>query len=143
MSEVARRAWPERGRVLPWLGIVLLCGCASRGMMLDLRGAVMYEKPRIAEIVYDTADERRSGGSFVIEVTLVGDPGLVATFDVTPDLATREPMQEAEAGRYVGRFVCPAGLTGGPFTVVGRLWHERAGEVTTQDSRPLIIGLSR
>jgi len=123
--------------------VVSVTACAKRGMMLDLQAAVMYEKPDILEIAYDVDDSRRGGGAVEVTVRLRGDPGLAASFDITPGIADHEPMRETEDGTYVGRFSFPPDVVGGPFSIIGRLWHEEAGEMVLRDPRPLSIPLIR
>jgi hypothetical protein len=103
----------------------------------------MYEKPRIADISFKVSDTRRAGGTVVVDVSLLGDPGLAASFDISPGIAEGEPMQETAEGTYAGRFAFPPDLVGGPFAVIGRLRHEQAGEVVLRDETPLSISLYR
>ena len=110
-------------------------------MVLELQGSVMYEKPGIREVSHTLSDRRADGGRIMIEVTVLGDPGLAASFDVSPAIAARQPMVETESGRYVGSFTFPADIFGGPYTIIGRLEHERAGEVIQRDPEPVTITL--
>jgi hypothetical protein len=112
-------------------------------LVLDLQASVMYEKPQISDISYTVTDSRREGGVVVLEVVVQGDVGLSASFDVSPGIVEGAPMSETEDGRYVGKFPFPSGVVGGPYTVIGRLRHERAGEVILRDPNPLTITLSR
>ena len=98
---------------------VFLTGCASRELILDVHGAILYEKPEVRGIAYEVADGRREGGQLVVTVRLDGDPGLDASFDITPGVATAEAMREIEDGAYVGRFAFPRDVVGGPFTIPG------------------------
>lgn len=125
------------------LGTLALGGCAGRELVLELHTAVMYDKPRIDAITYEVSDARAEGGDVVLRVTVAGDAGLQATFDVSPGVVDHEPMQEARDGNYEGLYRFPAGLVGGPYTVVGRLMHEKAGEVIRSAADPLIISLYR
>ena len=123
--------------------VVLLAGCASREVVLELQGSLLYEKPRIERVSYSVADARRDGGTVVVIVRVVGDPGLDASFDISPEIADHSPMTETNPGSYQGEFSFPPDRTGGPFTVVGRLWHQDAGEVTSKDPQTLSISLIR
>lgn len=126
------------------LGLLLLpVGCAARDVELELQGAVLYEKPRIERVSYSVADARREGGTVVVTVRVIGDPGLAATFDISPEIVDRAPMTEVADGSYEGTFSFPPTRIGGPFTIVGRLAHDRAGEVTSIDPQPLSIALIR
>lgn len=122
---------------------VFLGGCASRGVVLELQGSVLYESPRILAITHTVADRRLAGGTVVVSVVLTGDPGLEASFDITPEIVRDEPMTETSDGRYVREVALPPELTGGPFTIIGRLRHERAGEATLRDPDPISISLVR
>lgn len=123
------------------LALLLPAGCASRDMVVEIHGAVMYDKPEI-EAVSHVLEDRRPAGGVVVLVTLQGDPGLAATFDISPDIVDRVSMQEVEAGTYTGRFAFPANPGGGPYTVLGRLRHEDAGEVVLRDQEPITISLT-
>ena len=136
----------ERAGRLGAVGLLLalpVTACAKQGMVLDLQAAVMYEKPEILEIAYEIQDSRRDGGVVVVSVRLRGDAGLDASFDITPGIVDHEPMRETEDGSYIGRFSFPPDVVGGPFSIVGRLWHEKAGEMVLRDPRPLSIPLIR
>lgn len=124
---------------------LIAAGCATRPapMVLELQGSVMYRKPAIAEITYATSDTRATGGAFVVTVRMMGDPGLAASFDVAPGVAERRPMVEETAGHYVGAFTFPKEILGGPYSVIGRLRHDKAGESAIRDPRPLSIPLVR
>lgn len=128
------------GPALWILGSVLvLAGCASKGMVLDLRASVMYDKPAISEVDHSVDERRLDDGPLVVAVTMTGDPGLVATFDISPGIADRQPMREVEDGRYEGTFSFTPDLYGGPYWVTGRLVHERAGEHVMRDPVALTI----
>lgn len=133
-----RRAGTRLSAALP---LLVLAGCAGKEMTVEIHGAVMYEKPQIARVSHTVADQRAGGGGLVVTITVLGDPGLRATFDISPEIAARVPLEEIEAGRYEGRFSFPNDQTGGPFTIIGRLLHERAGEVTLRDPDPITITL--
>lgn len=122
-------------------GCCLLTACASTQSVLELHGTIMYDKPEIKEISYTMTDSREEGGEAVVKVILLGDPGLSASFDITPGIVDRRPMKEVTAGRYEAEFPFPPDLAGGPYTVVGRLRHEVAGEMTRPDPNPLTIPL--
>ena len=125
------------------LGMLLLflpAGCARRDMVVEIHGAIMYDKPEIRAVSHILEDRRPMGG-VAVTVRLQGDPGLEATFDISPEIVDRVPMQEVEAGTYAGRFAFPADPVGGPYTVLGRLQHEDAGEVVQRDPDPITISL--
>lgn len=128
--------------ILAAMTLVSCAGAASdKKMLLELRAAIVYERPGIVSVEHTLEDRRREGGDVVVRVTLRGDPGLAAEFDITPDVAERQPMEEREPGAYAGEFRFPATRTGGPFTVIGRLRHDAAGEVVLRDPRALIVTL--
>jgi hypothetical protein len=131
--------------VLSMLAILMLgagTGCSgNKKMVLELQGAVMYEKPLLETVSHVLSDQRLDGGFAVLTVTLLGDPGLEATFDITPGIADRQPMTETQAGRYTGEFAFPLEMVGGPYTVLGRLRHDEAGESILRDPDPVIIPL--
>jgi len=135
------RISPLKRFLIASAGCCLLAACASTQSVLELHGTIMYEKPVIREVSYTLADSREEGGSAVVKVVLLGDPALSASFDITPGITERRPMKETASGRYEGEFSFPADLAGGPYTVVGRLHHEAAGEITRPDPTPLTIPL--
>lgn len=132
---------PAAAGVVLALAAVALAGCAGKARTLEITATVLYEKPRIESVSHTVSDERADGGTTVVTVALTGDPGLRATFDIVPGLVARASLQEAEDGAYVGQFRLPRETLGGPYTVVGRLEHGRAGSVTLRDPRPITITL--
>ena len=131
------------GRARPCLLAVavglLLAGCASNKAVMDIRGAVMYTKPEITAVSHALVDRRTDGGAVVVTVTLLGDPGLKASFDINPGIAQRVAMRESEDGVYAGEFTFPTGTVGGPFTIVGMLSHEAAGEIVRTDPEQMFV----
>ena len=140
---VACRKPRERAGICAILVGCFLCGCAGRHLALELNAAVMYEKPRIERVSHAVEDARSEGGTVLVRVNMEGDPGLAATFDISPGIADRQAMNEVADGRYEGEVVLPKDLVGGPFTIIGRLKHVKAGEVTARDAAPLTIELIR
>jgi hypothetical protein len=135
MTAKNRTDWVLLALALTWFAT----GCASKDMVVDLYGSVVYEKPEILEVSHTVSDERRQGGEAVVEVTIQGDPGLSASFDIYPGIVERHPMEETGDGRYLGRFLFPSEHVGGSFTITGRLAHAEAGEVVLRDPAPLTI----
>jgi len=121
------------------LMVVALAGCAGKEMVVDLYGSVIYEKPEIREVSHTLADTRQQDGVAVVRVSILGDPGLVASFDIYPGITERYPMQETSGGEYTGEFRFPADEAGGSFTITGRLEHAEAGEVVQRDPDPLTV----
>lgn len=132
----------RRAPLIPVL-VVLLAGvaCARQRFMVEVSGTVMYEKPRILKVSHTIQDLRATGGPVSVRVTLQGDPGLRASFDITPDVADRLPMRETAPGTYSAEFALPETLFGGPYTVTGRLEHPDAGEATQADPDAIAVGL--
>ncbi len=120
---------------------LLFAGCARNQMLLELRGTVMYEKPRIQTITHAVADAGLDADRVDVAITLLGDAGLTATFDISPGVTERQPMSEVEDGRYEGRFSFARDIFGGPYWVTGRLRHEQAGEHILRDATPLMIAV--
>ena len=116
-----------------------VAGCSSKKLVVELHGSVMYEKPGIMAVSHTLSDTRPDGGAVVVRITVHGDPGLEASFDIAPDIAERHPMIEETAGTYVGEFAFPPDTVGGPFTIVGRVAHEQAGEVDLRDPESVIV----
>lgn len=123
------------------LGIPSLSGCAVKAKTLQLNAAILYEKPAISDVSHAVEDSRPDGGTTVVTVAMVGDPGLNGTFDISPGIAERVPLREVEGGRYEGEYRLPRETLGGPYTVIGRLEHERAGGVTQRDPHPITISI--
>lgn len=134
---------PRINRAGAWwiAAIALLAACSQRQLVLELQTSVLYEKPSIASVSHVAIDSRNVGGGFELSLTMEGDPGLEASFDISPGIVDRQAMVEVGPGRYEARFEFPAGTIGGPYTVVGRLAHPEAGEVTRRDPESLSIGL--
>ncbi len=131
-------------RWLPiFLAVAALAGCTSREMVLELQGSILYEKPTISSVTHTVADGRRDGGTVVVTVRMLADPGLMASFDISPGIVERQDLPETSAGAYEGAFALPSDLVGGPFTIIARVRHAEAGEVTAKDPVPLTISLSR
>ena len=129
--------------MLPALfAVMLLPGCASNQVIVELSASVMHEKPKIGAISHILIDERLEGGTVKARIRMSGDPGLAATFDISPGVVVRGQMQETEPGRYEGEYSFELEQVGGPFTIIGRLRHEAAGEVTLRDPEPLTIPLT-
>ena len=122
---------------------LLLTGCASKGVLLELQGSIIYEKPQITAISHSVADNRATGGTVVVSVKVVGDPGLDGSFDISPEIVVDQPLSESADGSYSGQFAFPIETTGGPFTIIGKLRHAEAGEVTLRDRDPVSISLVR
>jgi len=136
--------WPSATLAASFLAVAVLpwaTSCAGRSALLEVSGSVMYEKPTIARVTHALDDRRGDGGPARVTVTLVGDPGLSASFDITPGVVDRKAMAEVEAGRYVGEYAFPADSVGGPYSIIGRLRHAQAGEVVQRDSEPIIFSM--
>jgi len=123
------------------LVVVALTGCARNAAVLELHPAVVYEKPRIANISHSVLDRRAAGGAAVVTVVMEADPGLEATFDIYPGVADRVAMKEIETGRYVGEMLIPPDRSGNTYTITGRVRHQKAGESVIRDPEPLIMYL--
>jgi len=112
-------------------------------MVLELQGSVLYDKPAIASVTHTVADGRTDGGTVVVTVRMLADPGLTASFDISPGIVERHALSETTAGAYEGAFAFPSDLVGGPFTIIARARHAEAGEVSVKDPVPLTIALPR
>jgi hypothetical protein len=126
------------GALLP---VLAFAGCASSGMILDMRATVMYDKPAIKDVSHTIAERHQDEGPLVVAVTMKGDPGLVATFDISPGITDRQPMKEVADGVYQASYTFAPDVYGGPYWVTGRLWHEKAGEHVMRDPVALTIAL--
>jgi len=125
-------------------GVVLVASlshaaCFRNKLVVELSGSVMYEKPRIEQVSHTLSDARPENGFVSVKIVMRGDPGLKASFDISPGIVDHQPMTESPAGQYVGEFVFPGSTEGGPFTIFGRVWHEKAGEVVLRDPQPITI----
>ena len=109
--------------------------------MLELSGTVLYSRPSLEAISHQFDDRRRDGQGVRLNIEVQGDPGLLATFDITPGIAEAQPLREVTAGTYVGTYRFADGIVGGPYALVGRLRHPKAGEVVLRDPDPITIAL--
>jgi hypothetical protein len=137
----------HRAAAISWIAASMIAlgalgACAGKKMIMEVSGTILYEKPRISEVRHTLTDTRSGGGAASVEVSMLGDPGLVASFDIQPGVVERRPMKEVQEGRYVGAFPFPAEAAGGPYTIVVRLRHEAAGEVTLRDPELITIPLA-
>lgn len=121
--------------------VLLASACVRRALVLEVSGTVMYDKPRIESIAHTLTDARTEGGSVTVKIVMLGDPGLQASFDISPGIAERESMTESAAGHYEAEFVFPKNTVGGPFSIFGRVLHDKAGEVVLRDVQPITITL--
>ncbi|MBI3450382.1 MAG: hypothetical protein HY049_15885 [Acidobacteria bacterium] len=121
---------------------LLATGCAGKRMVMEVSATILYERPKIAEVTHVLEDLRPGGGAAIVEVAMLGDPGLAATFDIQPGIVERSPMRETADGRYVGSFRFPPDAAGGPYTILVRLRHVAAGEVTARDPELVTIPLA-
>jgi hypothetical protein len=132
--KVGRRAAP-----LCVAFLLIVTGCARGGLVMDLSGGVMYEKPHIEDVTHSLTDGRTEGGPVVLNIVMHADPGLRASFDISPGIASREPLKETTSGIYEGTFSFNETTVGGPYSLFGRVSHEKAGEVVLRDPRPITI----
>jgi hypothetical protein len=133
--------WRSAAVTMAGAAILFATGCARRGLVLELSGSVMYDKPRIVSVAHTLTDARTDGGSVTVKIVMIGDPGLQASFDISPGIADRQSMAESAAGHYEAEFDFPKSTVGGPFTVFGRVSHVKAGEVVLRDAQPITITL--
>jgi hypothetical protein len=116
-------------------------GCATRKVLIEVSGAVLYEKPKIERVTHQLVDRRAAGGRAVLEIAMWGDPGLAASFDILPGVAERAPMKESADGAYSGAFAFEEDTLGGPYTLIVRLRHDAAGEATWRETELITIPL--
>jgi len=133
--------WRSAAVAIAGAAALVATGCARRGLVLELSGSVMYDKPRIVSVAHTLTDARTEGGSVTVKIVMSGDPGLAASFDISPGIAERLSMKESAAGHYEAEFDFPKSTVGGPFTVFGRVSHDKAGEVVLRDVQPITITL--
>ena len=111
------------------LSLVALPACSSRSQLkLELQREVVVGAPSISGATFDPSgrvDTRGVGRT--VAVTMNGDPGLKASFDVAGKFSDR-PMQEVQPGVYRGLFEVQAGESGRP-AVTTRLLHVPTGAV--------------
>lgn len=102
-------------------------GCAGKtDLKLEMTRETVVRPPEISSVSLSPSgklDTRES--AHTITVTLRGDPGLRATFDVEGRLEGRE-LREVEPGVYRGSFDVGRGETG-ELRVVGQLMHDPSG----------------
>jgi hypothetical protein len=131
----------RRTTAIAFVAICLTAGCSRHEAVLEIAPTIMYEKPRIEKVVHVLTDSRDEGGAAIVKVAMTGDPGLTAFFDIYPGVAMRQPMHETAEGEYVGEFSFPEAVVGGPFSIIVRLRHQEAGEVTWRDPDLITIPL--
>lgn len=102
------------------------CSNKKKLIKLEMTRETVITAPTIESLTLDPSgkiDTRERG--YTVEVTMIGDPGLDATFDVEGRIEGRA-MQEVEPGVYAGSFNAVAGETGS-LSVVGHLLHSASG----------------
>ena len=113
----------------------------ARIMLVGLEFLVAGDIIRTVVVSHTLTDARREGGSVTVTIAMLGDPGLQASFDIAPGIADRIAMTETAAGSYSGEFTFPPETVGGPFTILGRVFHEKADEVVRRDPESVTIPL--
>lgn len=108
--------------------VVVGAACSSKKALvrLEMTRETVITAPTIDSLALDPSgriDTRERG--YTVEITMTGDAGLDASFDVEGRLEGRA-MQEIEPGVYEGSFNVAAGETGS-LSVVGHLVHEASG----------------
>jgi outer membrane protein OmpA-like peptidoglycan-associated protein len=102
------------------------CSTKKNLIKLEMTRETVITAPTIESLTLDPSgriDTRERG--YTVEVTMTGDAGLDATFDVEGRVEGRV-MQEGEPGVYAGSFNAVAGETGS-LSVVGHLVHAASG----------------
>ena len=115
------------------VGLLAIAGCASKkDLKLEMTRETVIHPPVISAIAFDPSGEidTRGRGS-TVRVTMTGDPGLEATFDVEGRFEGRS-MEEVEPGVYRGSFEVTPGDQA-DLWVVGHLVHAESG--ASQDYR--------
>lgn len=126
---------------LAFAALCITAACTKHEAVLEIAPTIMYERPRIEKVEHVLTDSRYEGGAAIVKVAMTGDPGLTASFDIYPGVATRHPMSETSEGEYLGEFSFPEEVVGGPFTIIVRLRHQEAGEATWRDPDLITIPL--
>ena len=123
--------------------IALFAGCAKKKVQLEMTRETVIIAPVIESLSIDPSgrlDTRERGQT--IQVTMVGDPGLEATFDIEGG-AKGQPMRETEPGVYTGSFVVAKGQQG-EVRLTGHLVDPPSGASQEYRSRaPLALWVSR
>jgi outer membrane protein OmpA-like peptidoglycan-associated protein len=113
--------------------LLAIAGCAGKkDLKLEMTRETVIHPPVISAIALDPSGvfDTRGRGS-TVNVTMTGDPGLDATFDVEGRFEG-QTMEETEAGVYRGSFEVVPGEEG-DLWVVGHLVHAESG--ANQDYR--------
>jgi outer membrane protein OmpA-like peptidoglycan-associated protein len=122
--------------------IAFFAGCAKKKVQLELTRETVIVDPVIESMSIDPSgrlDTRERGQT--IQVTMVGDPGLQATFDIEGG-ATGQAMRETEPGVYTGSFQVARGQQG-EVRLVGHLVDPPSGASQEYRSRaPLALWVS-
>jgi peptidoglycan-associated lipoprotein len=109
------------------LCFLLVAGCtAKKDIRLEMRRETVIHDPVISSLKISPSgniDTRDRG--YDVTVSMEGDPGLVATFDVEGAFDGRS-MEEVEPGVYRATFAVPKGATGS-VSAVGHLVHPPSG----------------
>jgi outer membrane protein OmpA-like peptidoglycan-associated protein len=117
------------------------CGGPKQEIALQMTRETVVQPPVIRSLILEPPgriDTRAHGQS--VRVTLTGDPGLEATFDVAGRFTGR-PMIEAEPGVYTGAFEVEQGATG-ELVVIGHLVHPPSGAHQETRSSPVTLWLA-
>jgi len=122
--------------------IALFAGCAKKKVQLEMTRETVILDPVIESMSIEPSgrlDTRER--SQTIQVTMVGDPGLQATFDIEGG-AKGQAMREVEPGVYTGSFQVARGQQG-EVRLVGHLVDPPSGASQEYRSRaPLTLWVS-
>ena len=123
--------------------LVFFAGCAKKKtVQLEMTRETVIIEPIIESMSIDPSgrlDTRESHRT--IQVTMVGDPGLQATFDIEGG-AKGQPMRETEPGVYAGSFLVTRGQQG-DVRLIGHLVDPPSGASQEYRSKaPLALWVS-
>lgn len=121
--------------------VLVACG-GGKKMKLVVERETVVHNPVIRSVSIDgqkLLDTREQG--HVVAVSILGDPGLTATFDVSGMFDGRA-MSEGPAGTYRGSFAVPQGVQG-KIEVTGHLLHPPSGaKAAATTTSPLDLWIS-
>ena len=116
-----------------------LVGCGGRKtIQMDLTREIRYDNPNISAVTYTLQAPAGEESPYLVEVTVVGDPGLEGSFDISGVVSRSHLEETLVGGIYVGQFRFSP-VSEEAYRVTGRLSHSEAGEAVMTSPDPIVV----